>query len=171
MVRHTAVDVPPGTCYGRRDVPLRESFEVEAEAVRNAIAGAEFDAVWCSPLSRCVHLARACGHGDAVRDERLLEINFGEWEGRLFDEIHDPGLALWYADYLHARPTGGETFDEQRERVAAFLDDLRSNDPGRVLVFTHAGVMLAAGIEAGLFTAGQAFSHIPPHGGIMKLSL
>ena len=171
MVRHTAVDVSSGTCYGRSDVPLRESFEAEAEVVRHVLDGEAFDAVWCSPLSRCVRLAEACGYGDAIRDDRLLEINFGAWEGRLFDEIDDPALQIWYADYLHARPTGGETFDEQRARVAAFLEKLRFGPDRRVLVFTHGGVMVAAGIHAGLFASEQAFSHIPPYGDILKIKL
>ncbi len=171
MVRHTAVDVSAGMCYGRSDVPLRESFATEAEAVRSALCGERFDTAWCSPLSRCVRLAEACGYGEAVRDERLLEIDFGAWEGRLFDEIDDPALQRWYDDYLHARPTGGETFDEQRARVAEFLEELRTDGLRRVLVFTHGGVMVAAGIHAGLFAAENAFSHIPPYGGIMKLTL
>jgi alpha-ribazole phosphatase len=171
MVRHTAVDVPAGTCYGRSDVPLRESFAAEAEAVRGVLAGESFDAAWCSPLSRCVRLAEACGYGEAVRDERLLEIDFGEWEGRLFNEIDDPALQRWYEDYLRARPTGGETFDEQRARVAEFLKELVAGGRRRVLVFTHGGVMVAAGIHTGLFAAEDAFSHIPPYGGIMKISL
>ncbi len=171
LVRHTAVDVPPGTCYGRSDVPLRESFEAEAEIVRRALDGELFDVVRCSPLSRCVRLAVACGYGDAGRDERLLEINFGAWEGRLFEEIDDPTLHVWYADYLHARPTGGETFDEQRARVADFLEELRAGADRCVLVFTHGGVILAAGIHAGLFAPEEAFSHIPPYGGIVKIKL
>jgi alpha-ribazole phosphatase len=179
MVRHTAVDAAVGTCYGRTDVPLRESFADEAEAVRRALAGERFDAVFTSPLSRCLRLAEACGYGaTAVRDERLREIDFGAWEGRLYDEIDDPALQAWYADWLHARPTGGETFDEQRARVAEFLEELHGgglrggvgeSDGRRVLVFTHGGVVVAAGIHAGLWSAEDAFSHTPPYGGIIKL--
>jgi alpha-ribazole phosphatase len=170
MVRHTAVDVPVGTCYGRMDVPMRESFADEAEAVRRALAEERFDDVFTSPLSRCLRLAEACGYGvTAVRDERLREIDFGAWEGRLYDEIDDLALQAWYDDYLHARPTGGETFDEQRARVAEFLEEVRLGGLRRVLVFTHGGVMVAAGIHAGLWSAEDAFSHTPPYGGILKL--
>lgn len=34
LVRHTSVDVAPGTCYGQTDVPLRASFQEEAEACK-----------------------------------------------------------------------------------------------------------------------------------------
>lgn len=43
LVRHTSVDVPAGTCYGRSDVPLRDSFEVEAAAVRENLKDIAFD--------------------------------------------------------------------------------------------------------------------------------
>jgi broad specificity phosphatase PhoE len=188
MVRHTTVDVPPGMCYGRTDVALRDSFAEEAAVVREALSGVRFDSVWSSPLSRCTRLAGACGYRDPRLDDRLLEINFGEWEGRLFDEIADPRLRLWYADYLNVRPTGGESFSEQCARVAEFLDELRGGDfhhpvslPGcqpasatdgpsrRALVFTHGGVMLAAMIHTGLVTPAEAVTRLPPHGSILKL--
>ncbi len=171
MVRHTSVDVPPGVCYGRTDVPLRDSFEAEAGAVRGGLHGVDFDAVWSSPLSRCTRLATACGYPAPRLDDRLRELYFGEWEGRRFDEIDDPQLQIWYADYLHARPTGGETFDEQRTRVAQFLEELRSGSHRRTLVFTHGGAMVAAGLHAGLFTEADAFSRIPSHGSILKIDL
>jgi alpha-ribazole phosphatase len=201
LVRHTAVDVPAGTCYGRTDVPLRRTFPAEAAEVWRALAGARFDEVWSSPLSRCTRLATACGFASPRLDDRLMEIDFGEWETRRWDEIQDPALALWYADYLHARPTGGESFGEQRARVAAFLEELRgqaawpaeelrerpaelknelarqpeasSETAGtrRALVFTHGGVMVAAGLHARLFTEAEAFDHVPPHGSIMKIEL
>jgi alpha-ribazole phosphatase len=158
-------------CYGRSDVPLAVSFPEEAAAVREALHGVRFDGVWSSPLSRCVRLAEVCGWGGAWLDERLLEINFGEWEGRLFDEIADPRLQLWYSDYLNVRPTGGESFPEQCARVASFLEELRSGAYRRALIFTHGGVMLAAGIGAGLFTPVEAFSGIPTYGSILKFEI
>ncbi|MDR2912971.1 MAG: alpha-ribazole phosphatase [Alistipes sp.] len=169
MVRHTSVDVTAGTCYGRSDVPLRETFATEAEEVRCALQSVTFDTVWSSPLGRCTRLAEACGHSDARRDDRLREIDFGAWEMCRFDQIDDPALQLWYDDYLHARPTGGESFDELRARVAEFLEELRGG--GRILVFAHGGVILAAGIHAGLWSAEEAFSNQPPYGGIIKLTL
>lgn len=184
LVRHTAVDVPAGVCYGRTDVPLRDSFPQDAAAVREALARAldgagdglaairtGFDAAWSSPLSRCTRLAEACGWPNATRDERLLELDFGEWEGHRFDAIRDPQLQVWYDDWLHVRPTGGETFDEQLARVADFLGEMRQKNMRRVLVFTHGGVLTAAAILAGLFSAEDAFSNIPPHGGIIKIVL
>ena len=37
LVRHTSVDVPKGTCYGWTDVPVRNTFEKEAEVTRQSL--------------------------------------------------------------------------------------------------------------------------------------
>ena len=171
LVRHTSVDVPAGTCYGRSDVPLRDTFDDEAAAVRRSLAGVDFDETWCSPLSRCTRLAAACGYGDARRDARLLELDFGTWEMRPFDAIDDPQLQRWFDDWLHVRPTGGESFAEQIVRVGGFLEELRRRPLQRVLLFAHGGVQLCAGIHAGLFPAEEAFSHQLPYGSILKINL
>ena len=118
LIRHTAVDVPPGTCYGQTDVPLRPTFPQEAARVHRSLDEFRpFDAVYVSPLSRCVRLAAWCGYPDAVCEARLMELNFGEWEMQRYDAIRDPRLAAWYADYLHVPATGGESFLEQLARV------------------------------------------------------
>ena len=57
LVRHTSVDVPAGYAYGQTDVPLRHSFEDEAEVVKETLSAHTFDKVWSSPLTRCVRLA------------------------------------------------------------------------------------------------------------------
>ena len=92
LIRHTSVDVPKGVCYGQTDVPLRDSFEEEASITAQQLQNDVFDAVFTSPLSRCTHLADHCGYPDAIRDARLKELNFGEWEMQEFDKICVPRL-------------------------------------------------------------------------------
>lgn len=167
FVRHTAVDVVRGVCYGRSDVGLASTFPEEAERVRQSIKGRHFSHVFTSPLSRCVRLAQYCGYGDAIRDGRLMEMNFGEWEMRRYDEIDDPRLQQWYDDYLHVVPPGGESFEQQGLRVRDFLESLP--DDGDVLVFTHAGVIIHALLLSGKATLSNAFSLQPPYGGIVCL--
>lgn len=172
LVRHTSVGVPPGTCYGQTDVPLRSTFLEEAEAVHRQLAGyGPFDKVYTSPLSRCTRLADYCGHADAVHDVRLLELDFGIWEMQRYDEIRDPRLAAWYADYLHVPATGGESFAGQLHRVSCFLDELREKDYRRVAVFTHGGVMACAQVYAGLVRPEEAFGRVPSYGGILPILL
>lgn len=172
LVRHTSVNVPPGTCYGQTDVPLKDTFAVEATATRASIAALGVpDAVFTSPLSRCVHLAEFCGYPDAIRDNRLLEMNFGDWEMRLYDSIVGPEADRWYEDYINTPVPGGESFMMQYLRVSAFLDELHRQPIHRALVFAHGGVLACAGIYAGLHTPADAFFNLTPYGGHICIAL
>lgn len=172
LIRHTSVDVPAGVCYGQSDVPLHLTFESEAAACREQLQSlAPFDAVFTSPLSRCVRLATFCGYPDAVREPRIMEINFGQWEMKRFDEIQDPRLQEWFADYLHVAATDGESFEMQYHRVSAFLDELKQQPWQRVALFAHGGVLISAQIYAGVLTPEEAFGALSPYGGIIHISI
>ena len=169
LIRHTRVAVAPGTCYGWTDVPVADSFMEEAEVVRQRLRGISFDAVFTSPLSRAQKLAAYCGFPDAIADPRLREMNMGDWEMQRYDEITDPHLQRWYADYLHLPATGGESYPMLCSRVGEFLDQLLTRPYRHVAIFAHAGVLVAAGIWAGLWPVEDAFSHQVEHGGMMKI--
>lgn len=172
LIRHTSVDVPPGVCYGQTDVALNPTFEQEAAVTaENLKKYMPFDHVYTSPLTRCVRLATYCGYPDAERDARIMEINFGEWEMKSFDQIHDPRLQQWFADYMNVPATGGESFAMQYRRVSNFLDELKTKPYQRVAIFAHGGVLLCAQIYAGVIKADEAFNALTPFGGIIQIEL
>ena len=171
LIRHTSVDVPPGTCYGITDVPLKDTFEAEAAVVRSRLEGLHFDCVYTSPLSRAARLAAWCGYPDAVRDDRLREMNMGQWEMQAFDSIADERLEQWYDDYLNVAPTGGESFSRMYDRVSAFLDGLRARPCRRAAVFAHGGVLVCARIYAGQVPMARAIQQLPPYGGIVRIDI
>ena len=172
LVRHTSVDVPTGTCYGQTNVPLRSTFEEEAMIVASALQGyAPFDRVYTSPLSRCTRLATFWGYADAQRDKRLLEMNFGEWEMQQYEEIEDPQLQAWYADWKQVSATGGESFVQQYERVAQFLSELKEKPYSKVAIFSHGGVLTCAKMYAEELSAEEAFASPTPYGGIINLTI
>lgn len=172
LIRHTSVDVPPGTCYGQTNVSLSASFPEEKATARQRLARyAPFDAAYTSPLTRCVRLAEACGYPDAIRDKRLMELDFGAWEMQRYDEIQDPRLQLWYEDYLHVPATGGESFIDQLRRVSLFMDELRVRPFQKVAVFTHGGVIACAQVYAGNATPEEAFRYVPGYGEIVDMVL
>ena len=172
LVRHTSVDVPTGTCYGQTNVPLRSTFKEEAMIVASALQGyAPFDRVYTSPLSRCTRLATFCGYADAQRDKRLLEMNFGEWEMQRYEEIEDPQLHAWYADWKQVSATGGESFVQQYERVVQFLSELKEKPYSKVAIFSHGGVLTCAKMYAEGLSAEEAFASPTPYGGIINLTI
>ncbi len=171
LIRHTSVDVPQGVCYGQTDVPLKLSFMHEAEETFKQIEHIRFDKVFTSPLTRCIRLATYCGHPEAIRDKRIMEINLGDWEMQKYDEITDPNLQAWYEDYFHVRATHGESFEDLYLRIADFLDELRQQPYNQVAVFAHGGVLLSALIYAGVLKKEEALKNLPPYGGIVKIEL
>ena len=107
LIRHTRVAVETGICYGWSDVGVAPSFETEASRVKENISNEQFDIVYSSPLSRCRKLAAFCGFHEPILDDRLKELNFGEWEMKKWDDLTDPRLELWYKDWIHL-PAGGK---------------------------------------------------------------
>ena len=172
LVRHTSVAVAKGTCYGWTDVALSDTFEQEATLTRTALlAHAPFDAAYSSPLSRARRLASFCGFENATIDPRLREMNMGDWEKQRFDEITDENLQRWYADYMNVRTTNGEGFPDIYARVSSFLNQLKTLSYRRVVVFAHGGVLICAGIYAGLFKRENAFDNLTPFGGLLKITI
>ena len=172
LIRHTSVDVPPGTCYGQSDVPLRDTFEQEAEEVRRRLdAFLPFDRVYASPLTRARRLAAYCGFPQPRLDNRLKEMYMGEWEMQRFEDLTGDYVQQWYDDFMHLPTPGGESFQMLYSRVADFLDELKATDYQRVAVFAHGGVLISAGIYAGLFEPEKAWDNQPGYGGIMKIEI
>jgi len=92
-----------------------------------------------SPLRRAVATATAIADalGTSVgTDDGLLEIDFGEWEGRTFAEVKQRWKAerkAWRTDSSVA-PPGGESVDQVARRVRAARDRLVAANPGGTVI-------------------------------------
>lgn len=172
LVRHTSVDVPAGYAYGQTDVPVRPSFEEEAQVVKEQLAPHTFDKVWSSPLSRCARLAGFCGYPDAEKEERLKEIAFGEWEMKSWEEISaDPRSEGWFSDWLHIPTPGGESLTDQYNRLKEFLDEIKKKGYDKVCIFAHGGILTCARVYAKEYGLEEAFQHVPSYGEVIKLDI
>lgn len=139
FIRHLQPAVQAGVCYGQLDVPLMEGYEV-----MHGQLAAELpvpDKVYTSPLQRCKLLAAWLSEEYSV-DDRLKELNFGDWEGLKWDEIDRTLMDQWGANYIHAGPPGGESLQDLVNRLKAFLPELPSYN--RIAIVTHAGIIRAA---------------------------
>lgn len=143
LIRHPPPAVPSGTCYGRTDLPLAGDPADYAAALAPLLpAGAP---LFSSPLTRCRRLAELL-HPTPLFDERIREIDFGEWEMQPWDALDRSLLDAWAADPFHFVPPGGEAVASLRRRVAAFLAGLPDYAEEAVLV-AHAGVMKVCAAE------------------------
>lgn len=140
LIRHPKPDIDAGICYGRSDLGLTEDPMLRAAALRPLLP--DDASVWSSPLRRCLALAQAL-HAAPVIDERLLEMNFGHWEMRRWEEIPRAEIDAWAADPVGYTPPGGESPGAMRIRVAAVLREL----PDAAVVVAHGGVLRVAVAE------------------------
>lgn len=172
LIRHTTPAVPPGVCYGQVDVDVAATFFDEVQAVRAKIADITPAASYSSPLSRAARLAASLGLGETQHDARLMELDFGDWELRAWEEIPQEHLDRWGKAYTHIAPPGGETFIELHGRASDFLRELLDRHRGQdVVVVTHAGVIRALLAEVLNLPLTEVFRFHLDYGSVTHLRL
>lgn len=144
FIRHIKPVIAAGICYGQLDVPVPD------EPYLPVIIA---DIVYSSPLVRCTALAKQLSPSP-VTDARLMELHFGDWEGKKWDEIDEAALRVWGEDYIHLSPPNGESLITLLERVSGFIDEVKSSSYKKIIIVTHAGVIRCA---------MHLFNHIPLH--------
>ncbi len=102
--------------------------------------------VFASPLTRARQTAEALGLTAPVLDARLMEQNWGDWEGLTRAEIvARDGKDCFTAAGLAAAftPPGGESTAALMARVGAFLKEAAASE-GDAIAVAHLGVLRAA---------------------------
>lgn len=141
LIRHPRPAVPAGLCYGASDVPIEDEHLEQLLAALPARLPRQA-ALYSSPLSRCLRLARGLephGWGPVSVDARLREMDFGAWEGQQWTALPREQIDAWRDDIANYTPPGGEPLRALAERSRAFCEALPTHRDA--LVVTHAGVM------------------------------
>lgn len=131
---------------GRTDIPLTTKGIAQAELVHSQLKGFTFDAVYSSPLQRALNTARiASGRNEVITDERLIEVDFGTWEGKTKEEFIAEDSSLWnnWCDDPSKTKAGfrGETALEVVKRVNDFYESVLEKYPsGNILSVGHNGI-------------------------------
>ncbi len=141
--RHPRPFGADGLCLGRTDLPIDPRRARRLAQRMRALARRERlpTVVWTSELERCSavgRVLRAAGWVHRV-DARLVELDFGTWDGLAWNEVPRAAIDAWLADFLHHRPGGGESLAELLARVRAVLEERP-----RALLVTHGGWLSAA---------------------------
>ncbi len=170
LIRHGEVDANVEFRFlGRRDDPLNENGLEQAERLATLAAVLPIDMIYSSPKDRAHATALAiAGAADAAlrTDDRLVELDFGDWEGLTRQQIidGDPGrrefILRWDRDPSLAAP-GGESLTAVQERVVGFADDMVQSHAGATLaVVSHMGpikALLCAALDVPLTGARRLF--------------
>jgi broad specificity phosphatase PhoE len=162
LARHGETDDNAARRFqGHRDPPLNERGRAQARALGEHLAGEGIRELWSSPLRRAHETATIAGErlGLTPRvDDRLMEVDVGDWAGRMYTDLQDtdPELyAAWRSGSPAFRFPGGESLEEQGDRVAAVITEIAGVAALPVLVVCHGGVIrearrVLAGAPAGM---------------------
>jgi alpha-ribazole phosphatase len=142
LIRHTKPAIESGVCYGRSDIDLAESFPEEMELLHKKIPKS-FDAVYTSPLKRCYRLAKKLNTDSLKICHQLMELDFGDWEMRKWNEIDKAALDAWMNDFVNNAPPNGESYLDLSRRAITFFEEIISGDNTKVAIVSHGGVIRA----------------------------
>jgi probable phosphoglycerate mutase len=143
LVRHVPHALQGKSLIGRTPgVGLSPEGRAMLGRLAERFAGADIEAVYCSPPERTVETARALAERLGLTVEvapELNEIDYGDWTGRTFAEIaDDPRWIAWNTFRSGTRLPGAETIIEIQARVLRLVERLRERHPdGRVLLVSH----------------------------------
>jgi broad specificity phosphatase PhoE len=133
---------------GRIDSPLTGRGLEQARSLSDTVAGA--DRLISSPLSRALDTAEALGTGLSVEvDERWVEVDYGEYDGRKLGDIPAEVWLEWRSDPAFT-PPGGESLAAAGARVREACEELFADPDGPargdgiVVVVSHVSPIKAA---------------------------
>lgn len=163
LIRHAVTDMTGKRLYGRSEgISLSRTGREQAVALARRVAEVPLDALYSSPLDRCMETARTISEACGVLVtplEGVLEIDYGRWTGRPFTSLRR--TRLW-REFHGANPSaprfpGGETLAEAQTRAVEAVEDVAERHPkGTIGVVTHGDVVALvlahyAGIHVDLF--------------------
>ena len=167
LIRHPAPAIGAGICYGRLDVALSLDGSSAVPAIASQLIRFPTRKIWSSPARRCLALASAISaatNASVHQDARLLELDFGAWEGQRWDDVPREALDLWAADPLSFAPPNGESGAALIIRTESFHAHIMAQHQDCVVV-SHGGPLkvlsaLLRGTAVDLLAKAPAFGRV-----------
>ena len=138
LVRHGETEWSrKGLHTGLTDVPLTDEGRRVAASLESRLAHLEPALVLASPLARARETAALAGFPDAEIEPDLVEVDYGDAEGRRTREIREerPGWDVWREGAPNGEPW--ERVGERADRVIARIEGAG----GDVIVFAHGHIL------------------------------
>lgn len=149
LTRHGHVDgIDPPRFRGRSELPLSDLGRRQASAIAGRLTDQERPRIiYCSPLGRCMRTAEAIAAATGAPVEvapDLIDLDYGEWQGRTHAEIGETepdGLSAWYRTPHLARFPQGESLQDVMLRTSDLLRRLlTAHSEDTVVLVGHASV-------------------------------
>ncbi len=107
--------------------------------------------VWyVSPLKRAIQTAEALSkyvtYSKMVRENKLVEQNFGDWSGKNISEVWEmlnKSKTKHNFSFIspYDSPPNGESFKKQSKRVGNWLENLNVLESKSIVIISHAGTI------------------------------
>lgn len=173
LIRHTETICEKGICYGQSDVNIAEPFD---EIFNRIVSELPTEAIiFSSPLKRCSILAKYIQQNIKTisyqEDERLKEMNFGDWELKNWNEIPPEQLNPWMEDFVNIQVLNGESFVELHQRVGVFLAEQISKKAQQpIIIVAHAGIIRSILCHQTSLPLKEAFQNKVDFGQVIKIT-
>lgn len=147
LVRHGESELnKESVYYGHTDCHLTSKGNEQAKEVAYKLKDVSFDYLFSSPLKRARDSAISIKGQRPLalrEDGRLMEMNFGKWEGKSYKDIGREEPEVWHRFcYEGGAPPEGENLHQMYMRVKDFLDQLiKEHKNHRVLIVSHQGCL------------------------------
>lgn len=135
--------------YGHTDYPMTVKGMSQVPKILEISKRYQIDGIYTSPLVRANVIADAIGEDrglDVIKDDRLKEIYFGDYEDLKREEVVEIVGDKYYdviGFFDHVAMPGGEHQDEFLARVQSFIDELLAGEDGTYVITSHFGVIKA----------------------------
>jgi len=136
-----------GRVMGKSPIELDEEGRRQVESAIPLARALAPNLIVSSPLARARQSAEIIGHGvgiaEIIEDPRLSEVEYGRWEGMVYDDLVRDTHYIHYRERPLEEPTpGGETMhDVQSRGVAAVCHTIAANRGKRVLFVSHGDII------------------------------
>jgi broad specificity phosphatase PhoE len=136
-----------GRVMGKSPIELDEEGRRQVESAIPLARVLAPNLIVSSPLARARQSAEIIGHGvgipEIVEDPRLSEVEYGRWEGMVYDDLLRDAHYIHYRERPLDEPTpGGETmYDVQARGVDAVRHTIAANRGKRVLFVSHGDII------------------------------
>ncbi len=141
FLRHTSLNVEADVFYGQTDLDVSRSFGKEVSKIIKKLIDFNIDIkrikTFTSPLVRCIKLTKELKQ-DYEIDERIKEMNLGDWEMKKMSSIPIKKKLEWENNLLTFKIPNGESNEEFLDRLRNFLNDILKHDED-ILIVCHAG--------------------------------
>ncbi|MFQ3580752.1 MAG: histidine phosphatase family protein [Chloracidobacterium sp.] len=148
IIRHgQTTDGSEPRCHGWADLALSDEGVKQIERLARYLRHQPIDALYASDLTRSQHSARILATGrnlSPVALPALREINFGDLEGCLVDELPQrfpATITAWRANPATCHFPNGESFQSVKQRVLPTIERLLAQHAGSTIALAlHSGV-------------------------------